>query len=117
MSGSGGSGGSGSGGSGGSGSGSGGISPLDDRILVQPIAPDDKIGSIVIPASSQERSCRGRAIEVGPGRVYDSGVRVEPLVKKGDLLVFERHAGTEVKIGGEKYLVLREHEVMLVVDE
>jgi chaperonin GroES len=87
---------------------------IDDRILVQPIAADDKIGSIVLPATAQERACRGRVLEVGPGKVYDSGVRVEMTTKPGNTVIFEKFAGTEVKFRGEKYLVLREHEILMI---
>ncbi len=88
--------------------------PVDDRVLVQPIAPDDKIGLIQLPATAQEKSTRGKVIEVGPGRVYDSGVRVAPSVKKGNIVLFERYSGTEIKIQGESYKVLRESEILLV---
>lgn len=88
--------------------------PLDDRVLVQPIAPDDKIGMIQLPATAQEKSTKGVVVSVGPGRVYDSGVRVAPTVKKGNVVLFERYSGTELKIAGEVYKVLRESELLLV---
>ncbi len=92
--------------------------PLHDRILIERVdEPEQKsIGGIIIPDSAKEKPQQGRVIAVGRGRVNDKG-EVFPLdVQAGDTVLFGKYAGTEVKIEGKQYLILREDEVLGIVE-
>ncbi len=92
------------------------IRPLHDRVLIKRVAEQDRTkGGIIIPDSAKEKPVEGLVVAVGAGKALkDGGVR--PLdVKKGDRVLFNRYGGTEVKLGGEEHLILREEEVVAVV--
>ena len=93
------------------------IRPLGDRILVKRENEEEKsAGGIIIPDSAKEKPARGKVIAAGKGRVTGSG-KVEPLdVKKGDTILFGKYAGTEIKIDGAEHLILREEDVLAVVE-
>ncbi len=93
------------------------IRPLHDRVIVQRVEEEEKTkGGIIIPDSAKETPIEGRIIAVGPGRKDDSG-KVTPLdVKAGDRVIFSRYAGSEVKIEGEEYLIMREEDILGVVE-
>ncbi|MEM6960498.1 MAG: co-chaperone GroES [Myxococcota bacterium] len=93
------------------------IRPLHDRILVQRVEEETKTkGGIIIPDSAKEKPIEGKVMAVGNGKVNDSG-EVRPLeVKKGDRILFGKYSGTEVKIDGEEHLILREDDVLGVVE-
>jgi chaperonin GroES len=94
------------------------VRPLDDRILVRPIeAADTTAGGIVLPDTAKERSQRGEVIAVGTGKLLDSGQRAPLAVKTGDRVIFGKYAGTEIKIGGNEHQIMREHEVLAVLEE
>jgi chaperonin GroES len=91
--------------------------PLRDRILVERIEEaEQKVGGIIIPDSAKEKPQQGRVVAVGKGRVNDKG-DVFPLdVKAGDTILFGKYAGSEIKIEGKEYLILREQEVLGVLE-
>ena len=91
--------------------------PLRDRILVERIEEQEqRVGGIIIPDSAKEKPQQGRVVAVGKGRVNDKG-EVFPLdVAAGDVVLFGKYAGSEIKIEGKEYLILREEEVLGVVE-
>ena len=89
------------------------LRPLHDRVLVQRLAAsDDKHGRIFIPDSAREKPQEGTVIAVGTGRVGDDGKRIALAVKAGDRILFGKYSGSEVKLGGEEYLVMKEEDVL-----
>jgi len=93
------------------------IRPLQDRILVQRLKEEEKSrGGIIIPDSAKEKPMEGKVIAAGKGKVLEKG-KVKPLdVKKGDRILFSKYAGIEVKIGGEEHLIIREDDVLGVIE-
>jgi chaperonin GroES len=93
------------------------IRPLHDRVLVKRLEEEKTSpGGIVIPDSAAEKPIQGEVVSVGKGKILENG-EVRPLdVKKGDRILFGKYSGTEVKISGEEYLVMREDDVMGVVE-
>ena len=93
------------------------VKPLEDRILVRPLEADDKTESgIYLPESAKEKPIRGTVVAMGPGRLLDNGERVSPSVKNGDVVVFSKYAGTEVEIKNENHLIIRESELLGVIE-
>jgi chaperonin GroES len=92
------------------------IEPLDDRVVVEPIEAE-KItkGGIVLPDSAKEKPVKGKVVATGPGRLLETGKRVEVAVKKGDVVVYARYGGTEVEIDGKDYMILRESDLLAKV--
>ncbi len=94
------------------------IKPLADRVVVQRIEEEEeKKGGIIIPETAKERPQKGKVIAVGPGRLSDKGERMPMEVKEGDIVLFSKYAGTEVKVGDEEYLVMREDEILAILEE
>ena len=93
------------------------LKPLHDRILVQRLeeATTTK-GGIIIPDSAKEKPAEGKVVAVGEGKKDDDGKRITLDVKKGDKILFGKYSGTEVKIEGEEYLIMREDEVLGVIE-
>lgn len=92
------------------------IKPLGDRVLIQALDADEISASgIIIPDTAKERPSEGKIIAVGPGRVTDEGARVNLEVKKGDKVLYGKYSGTEVKVEGEDYLILRETDILAVL--
>ncbi|NNF51987.1 MAG: co-chaperone GroES [Gammaproteobacteria bacterium] len=93
------------------------IRPLHDRVLVKRLeAETTSAGGIVIPDTATEKPIRGEVVAVGKGKLLEGG-EVRPLdIKNGDKILFGKYSGTEVKIDGEEYLVMREDDVMAVID-
>jgi chaperonin GroES len=93
------------------------VRPLRDRILVKRIdEQEQRVGGIIIPDSAKEKPQQGQVVAVGKGRVNDKG-QVFPLdVKEGDTILFGKYAGSEIKVGGEEYLIVREEEVLGVIE-
>ena len=93
------------------------IRPLQDRILVQPIREKEvRKSGIIIPDSAQEKPIEGRVKAIGAGKVGDDGKRVALDVKVGDKVLYSKYGGTEIKIEGEDYLLMREDDVLGVVE-
>jgi chaperonin GroES len=92
------------------------LKPLGDRVVVQPRKKEDMTSSgIVLPDTATEKPQEGSVLAVGPGRVLDNGKRVEMEVKSGDTVLFAKYAGTEVKLDGEDYLVIREADLLAIL--
>jgi len=92
------------------------IRPLQDRVIVKRIAEEEKTkGGIIIPDTAKEKPIEGEVVAVGPGKVED-GKRIEPAVKAGDRVLFGKYAGTEVKLDGEERLILREDDILGVIE-
>ena len=92
------------------------VRPLHDRIIVQRLEEgEQKVGGIIIPDTAKEKPQQGKVISVGKGKVNDDG-KVTPLdVKAGDKILFGKYSGTEVKIDGEEYLIMREDDILGVI--
>ena len=93
------------------------VRPLQDRIIVQRIDEEETtVGGIIIPDTAKEKPQQGKIIAVGKGKVLDNGTRIEPDVKTGDKVLFGKYAGTEVKLDGEEYLIMREDDILGVLE-
>jgi len=93
------------------------IRPLGDRVLLQRVEAEEKTaGGILLPDSAKEKPKEGKIIAVGDGRVLDNGERSKFSVKKGDRVLFTSYAGTEVKVGGQEYLIMREEDILGVIE-
>jgi chaperonin GroES len=94
------------------------IRPLHDRILIKRLEEEDKSkGGIIIPDTAKEKPIQGKVIAVGKGKSLESGKVLPPDVKKGDKVLFGKYAGTEVKIDGEEHLLMREDDILAVVQK
>ena len=94
------------------------LRPLQDRILVQRVEEETKTkGGIIIPDTAKEKPAEGKVISVGNGKIGEDGKRVPLELKKGDQVLFGKYAGTEVKIDGEEYLIMREDDILGVVEK
>ena len=94
------------------------IKPLEDRIVVKTVEAEQTTASgLVIPDTAKEKPQEGEVLAVGPGRIDDKGNRVPLDVAVGDKVIYSKYGGTEVKYGGEEYLILSARDVLAVVDE
>jgi chaperonin GroES len=94
------------------------IRPLHDRLIVKRLEEEEKTkGGIIIPDSAKEKPIEGKVIAVGGGKLNKNGKKIPLDVKKGDRVLFARYAGTEVKIDGEEHLMMREDEVLAVIEK
>ena len=93
------------------------LRPLQDRILVQRVKEDEKTkGGIIIPDTAKEKPIEGKVIAAGKGKLNEEGKRIALEVKKGDRILFGKYSGTEVKIEDEEYLIMREEDVLGVIE-
>lgn len=93
------------------------LRPLGDRIIIELVEVEEKTAfGIVLPDSAKEKPQTGKVVAVGTGRVLDNGTRVEPDVKVGNEIIFSKFTGTEVKYDGVEYLILRESDVLAIVE-
>ncbi len=93
------------------------VKPLEDRVLIKPLEPETKTESgIYLPESAKEKPMQGKIVAVGPGKMLDSGERVKPSVKKGDTVVFGKYAGTEIEIKNIKHMIMRESELLGLIE-
>ena len=94
------------------------VKPLADRILVRRLdEPEAKRGGIIIPDTAKEKPQQGEVVATGPGRLTDEGKRVALEVKKGDKILMGKYSGTEVKIDGNEYLIMREDDILGVIED
>lgn len=92
--------------------------PMDDRILIEPRQADERTaGGIVLPDTAREKPQRGLVVAVGPGKLLDSGKRGEMSVKLGDEVFYGKYSGTEIEFGTDTYVVIRENDVLAIVDK
>jgi len=93
------------------------ITPIADRVLVEPTPAEEKTaGGIIIPDTAKEKPQRGIVVAVGNGKLLDSGSRQPMSVKKNDRVLFSSYAGSEIKMDGEEMLILGEDEILAVID-
>lgn len=94
------------------------IRPLHDRLIVKRLEEEEKTkGGIIIPDSAKEKPAEGKVIAVGAGRVKKDGTKLPMEVKKGDRILFAKYGGTEVKIDGEEHLIMKEEDVLGVIEK
>ena len=92
------------------------VRPLHDRLLVKRIEETESVkGGIIIPDTAKEKPQEGEVIAVGNGKTLDNGTKVKLDVKAGDKILFGKYSGTDIKVDGEEYLILREDEVLAVI--
>ena len=93
------------------------LKPLQDRILVQRVEEKATTkGGIIIPDTAKEKPAEGKVIAVGAGKVADDGKRIPLEIKKGDRVLFGKYAGTEVQIEGDEYLIMREDDILGIIE-
>jgi chaperonin GroES len=93
------------------------VRPLRDRILVKRVEEEEqKVGGIIIPDTAKEKPQQGKVMAVGKGRVSDKGETTPLDVKAGDTVLFGKYAGTEIKLDGEEFLIMREEDVLGVIE-
>ncbi len=93
------------------------VRPLADRILVKRVEAEDTVkGGIIIPDTAKEKPQEGKVVAVGPGRLGEDGKRMPMEVKKGNRILMGKYAGTEVKIDDEEHLIMREDDVLAVIE-
>jgi chaperonin GroES len=94
------------------------VRPLHDRILVERLEEgEQKVGGIIIPDSAKEKPQQGKVVAAGNGKVKEDGTRIPLDVKSGDTILFGKYSGQEIKLDGQEYLIMREEEVLAVIDE
>jgi chaperonin GroES len=94
------------------------VRPLKDRIVIKRLEGEEKTkGGIIIPDAAKEKPQEGRVIAVGSGRVTDSGEIVALEVKVGDKILFGKYSGTEIKIDGEEHLLMREDDILAIIED
>jgi chaperonin GroES len=92
------------------------IRPLNDRLLVKRLEEEEKTaGGIIIPDSAKEKPAEGEVVAVGPGKLNDKGDRVALQVKEGDRVLFSKYGGTDVKLDGDDFLIMREDDILGVL--
>ena len=93
------------------------LRPLQDRILVQRVEEETTTkGGIIIPDTAKEKPAEGKVTAVGNGKLGEDGKRIALEVKKGDRILFGKYSGTEVKVSGQEYLIMREEDVLGIID-
>ena len=93
------------------------LKPLGDRLIVEPIEQEDTTASgIILPETAKEKPQKGTVLAAGPGRRDDDGDRIEMDVAEGDTVLYAKYAGTEIKLEDKKYLILKETDVLAIVD-
>lgn len=93
------------------------IKPLHDRVLVKPMEEKEVVkGGIIIPDSAKERPQEGKIVAVGPGKTLDDGSLSKMSVKKGDKVIYSKYAGTEIKINDADHLLMREDDILGIVE-
>jgi chaperonin GroES len=93
------------------------LKPLQDRILVQRVKEEEKTkGGIIIPDTAKEKPAEGKIVAVGNGKMADDGKRIPLEVKEGDRVLFGKYSGTEVKVEGEEFLIMREDDILGIIE-
>ena len=92
------------------------LMPLNDRVLVKRLESEEKTaGGLYIPDTAKEKPSKGEVVAAGPGKMDDSGKRIAMAVKAGDTVLFNKYAGTEVKLDGVEHLVMREDDILAII--
>ena len=93
------------------------LKPLNDRVLVKRLESEERTASgLYIPDTAKEKPSKGEVVAVGPGKIAENGSRVAMAVKKGDEVLFNKYAGTEIKLDGVDHLVMREEDILAIID-
>mgnify|MGYP005863804867 FL=1 len=94
------------------------IRPLNDRVIVVGLEKDQKTaGGIIIPDTAKEKPQEGKVVAAGPGKRDDKGKRIAPAVKKGQKVLFGKYAGTEIRIDGKEHLIMREDDILGIIEK
>ena len=92
------------------------VQPIADRVLVKPLEMEERSkGGVIIPDTAKEKPQMGEVLAAGPGKIQENGQRLAPEVKQGDKILYTSYAGTEVKVDGEKLLLMRESDILAVI--
>ena len=92
------------------------MKPLADRVVVKPLEEMEvKKGGIIIPDTAKEKPMQGEIMEIGPGRITDDGKTIGMQVKKGDRVLYGKYSGTEVSVGADEYLIMRESDIFAII--
>ena len=92
------------------------MKPLADRVVVKPLEEMEvKKGGIIIPDTAKEKPMQGEIMEIGPGRITDDGKTIAMQVKKGDRVLYGKYSGTEVSVGADEYLIMRESDIFAII--
>jgi chaperonin GroES len=93
------------------------VRPLHDRVIVKRVEEEEKTkGGIIIPDSAKEKPIEGKVVAVGNGKILENGQKIPLEVKKGDRVLFAKYAGTDIKIEGEEHLIMREDDIIAIVE-
>ena len=93
------------------------LKPVSDRVVIEPVEQEDMTpGGIVLPETAKEKPQKGKVVAVGTGKRDDDGIKIEMDVAEGDVVLFAKYAGTEIKVEGKKLLILRESDLLAIVD-
>ena len=94
------------------------VRPLHDRLIVKRLEEEEKTkGGIIIPDTAKEKPIEGKVIAVGKGKIQEDGTKIPMEVKKGDRILFAKYAGAEVKIDGEEHLIMKEDDVLVIIEQ
>ena len=94
------------------------LRPLDDRVIIKQSEAEEKTaGGIILPDTAKEKPQIGKVIAVGPGKTLDNGKRAEMSVKKNDTVIYAKYMGNEIEIDGEKYVILKESDILGIVEK
>ncbi len=94
------------------------VRPLHDRLIVKRLEEEEKTkGGIIIPDTAKEKPIEGKVIAVGDGRIKEDGTKIPMEMKKGDRILFAKYAGTEVKIDDEEHLIMKEDDVLAIIEQ
>ncbi len=93
------------------------VKPLHDRLIIQALEEGERTkGGIIIPDTAKEKPHEGKVIAVGAGRIKKDGTKMPLDIKKGDRVLYAQYAGTEIKMGGEEYLMMREDDILAIIE-
>lgn len=94
------------------------LKPLENRVIVKPLEAEEKTaGGIILPDTAKEKPMRGKVTAVGPGKMNDQGKRLPLEVKKGDVVIYGKYSGTDIKINNEEYLILQDSDILAVIEQ
>jgi chaperonin GroES len=92
------------------------IKPLADRVVIKPLEAEEKTkGGIILPDTAKEKPQQGKVVAVGPGRTSDDGKRIPMEVRESDIVLYGKYSGTEIKIEGEEYLIMKENDILAII--
>jgi chaperonin GroES len=93
------------------------LQPLGDRVVVKRLDEEQKTkGGIIVPDTAKEKPQQAEVVAVGPGRISDEGKRIAPEIKKGDKVLFGKYSGTEITVGDDELLILREEDILAIIE-